>query len=74
MKDLINEDWEYEHQRMLVYLQEDIEDAKKEIYPLIQPVAQVDVYDQDDILDILRNADKTRTVSRKRNSKKRVQP
>lgn len=74
MKDLINEDWEYEHQRMLVYLQEDIEDAKKEIYPLIQPVAQVDVHDQDDILDILRNADKTRTVSRKRNSKKRVQP
>ncbi len=74
MKDLINEDWEYEHQRMLVYLQEDIEDAKKEIYPLIQPVAQVDVYDQDDILDILKNADKTRTVSRKRNSKKRVQP
>ena len=68
MKDLINEDWEMEFQKNLVYLQEDIEELKAEIYPLMnqQDVAQIVVIDEDDILESLKNGPKTRTISSER--------
>lgn len=68
MKGLVNEDWEMESQKDLVYLLEDIEDLKKEIYPLMnqQDVAQIVVIDEDDILESLKNGPKIRTISSKR--------
>lgn len=68
MKDLINEDWEMESQKDLVYLLEDIEDLKREIYPLMnqQDVAEIVVIDEDDILESLKNGPKIRTISSKR--------
>lgn len=68
MKDLINEDWEMEFQKNLLYLQEDIEELKAEIYPLMnqQDIAQIVVIDEDDILESLKNGPKTRTISSER--------
>lgn len=67
MKDLINEDWEMEFSKNLVYLQEDIEELKNEIYPLMNQtdVAQIVVIDEDDILESLKYGRKTRTVPSK---------
>jgi len=65
MKGLVNEDWEMEFSKNLVYLQEDIEDLKNEIYPLMN-TAQIVVIDEDDILESLKHGRKNRTISSER--------
>lgn len=69
MNGMINEDWEMEFQKNFVYLQEEIEELKQEIYPLMQPVATIEVIDEDDILEKLKHADKIRTISHQGNTK-----
>jgi hypothetical protein len=68
MKGLVNEDWEMEFSKNLVYLQEDIEELKNEIYPLMnqKDTAQIVVIDEDDILESLKHGRKNRTISSER--------
>ncbi len=69
MKGMINEDWEMEFQKDFVYLQEEIEELKQEIYPLMQPIATIEVVDEDDILERLKDATKVRTISHQGDTK-----
>lgn len=62
---MINEDWEMEYQKNLIFVQEDVEQLKQEIYPLLQPVATIEVVDEDDILEQLKHAIKVRAISHK---------
>lgn len=57
---MINEDWEFEFQKDLVYLQEDLEDLKREIYPLTSITIKAETV----------NESKIRTFSPKRVTKK----
>ena len=71
---MINEDWEMEFQKNLLYLQEEIEELKQEIYPLMQPVATIEVVDEDDILERLKDATKVRTISHQGNTEEQPVP
>ena len=62
---MINEDWEMEYQKNLIFVQEDVEQLKQEIYPLLHPVATIEVVDEDDILEQLKHATKVRAISHK---------
>lgn len=56
---MINDDWEFEFQKDLVYLQEDLEDLKREVYPLTSITIKAETV----------NESKIRTFSPKRVTK-----
>lgn len=69
MKEMITDDWEMEFQKNFVYLQEEIEELKQEIYPLMHATS-VEVIDEDNVLEKLEHATKVRTIPHKGGTEK----
>lgn len=68
MENLINEDWEYEYKKMLVFLGEDEYIARLECSA---QKPQIVVEDKERVLTLLDNANQTRNVSLQRDPKER---
>lgn len=58
---MINDDWEHEFAKGMLYLQEDIEELKSQIYPLLHEEPATIVVEENEISKQLQHETKLRT-------------
>lgn len=63
---MINDDWEHEFAKGMLYLQEDIEELKSQIYPLLHEGSTTIVVEENEISKRLKHETKLRTLSSER--------